>query len=97
MMRHRFRAADPYGCRSLRNDGGIAPRGRSGAQIGCRYSRPGPGLDLHFKTPHITALRLDWLFTPTGGKEPDGFRSSEKSRHSHHPDKRVLRRSSCLS
>jgi hypothetical protein len=80
MMRHRFRAADPSeGC-SLRNDGGVDPSGRSRRLFGVSLM-PAGGRSRFFtkaedagrgrampqqtKMPHITALRLDWLFTPT--------------------------------
>jgi len=80
MMRHRFRAADPSeGC-SLRNDGGVDAPGRSRRSIGvsvmlagarsrffakAEHAGCGRATPQRTKMPHITALRLDWLFTPT--------------------------------
>src|ERR1700739_476959 len=82
MTRHRFRAADPSQGRSLRNDPGVEAARRRRRSIPVSVMLAGAGWSPFFakaedaargrvarrqtKMPHITVLRPDWLFTPTG-------------------------------
>jgi hypothetical protein len=78
MLRHRFLAADSPEGRSLRDDGGVKAPRRSRRAIGVSVMLAArldssPKREVlgarsrraqQTKMPRITALRLDWLFTP---------------------------------